>query len=220
MNGNYEIITRTAYRDKKRAESYQGQFEGVFSWARIAMNRELEITKRMIARCVVSEQDVILDVPCGTGIAGPMLSEFPARVLATDISNEMMEYASNSYSDGQLIGFLQADITSLPVSDKVVEGAVVLGFMHRVPVEIKARTLRELARVTNQFVVVSFSVDSFFYRIKRLVRGFLGKGSRAAPEPLIYKKIADIVGKEGFSIRECKKVVPLFSSEIVLWLEK
>jgi len=220
MNNNYEIITREAYRNKKRAESYQSQFDGIFSWARIAMNRELEITKRVIDHYSVSEKDIILDAPCGTGIAGLMLSKLPSKVIATDISNEMMEYAIDSYSADQFMGFLQADVASLPLSDRAVVGVIVLGFMHRVPVEIKLLTLRELTRVTSNFIVVSITVDSFLYRAKKLVRRLLGKENRAAPEPLDYDSIVDIVNKEGLQIRGITKVVPLFSSEIILWLEK
>ncbi len=220
MSSNYENLTREAYRDKQRAHRYNQQFAGILSWARIAMARELKQTQKIIQNYSISEDDLILDVPCGTGIAGPMLANFPARTLAIDISSEMMEYAGKSYSPDRLAGFIQADVTSLPFPDNSVTGVIVLGFMHRVPMQIKASTLRELARVSKNFLVVSVSIDSFLYRLKRILRKYTGRLDHAAPAPCSFREIVDIAEREGLKLCGRVNVVRFLSSEVILWMEK
>jgi ubiquinone/menaquinone biosynthesis C-methylase UbiE len=184
------------------------------------MTRELNITQKIIRHYDTSISDVILDVPCGTGIAGPVLSRLPVKILAADISNEMMVYATSRYAESRFCGFVQSDVTSLPLRDRVLLGAVVLGFMHRVPADVKALTFRELARVCSKFLVVSFSVDSQLFRLKKWLRKLMGRQNRSAPEPIPFSEIVSIAAKEGYKLTRSFSVLPLVSSEVILWMEK
>lgn len=220
MSGDYNSLTRDAYRNKQRANRYHEQFSEFFSWPRMAMARELHIMQKVINNYDISVGDVILDAPCGTGIAGPMLAKLPATILASDISHEMMAYASDRYASDRLAGFVQADVTRLPLADDAVMGAVVLGFMHRVPTSIKASTFRELARVCRRFLVISASIDGFMFRIKKKIRTLMGRERHSAPEPMSFPKFVDIAKKEGFRVCRTVKVSPLLSSEVIFWMEK
>jgi SAM-dependent methyltransferase len=94
----------------------------------------------------------VLDAPCGAGRLTELLESRGGRVLSLDISLSMTA-AARSASAGAAVGELER----LPLRDKSVEGALCFRFLHHVPTsEQRVKILRELARISRRFVVVSF----------------------------------------------------------------
>jgi ubiquinone/menaquinone biosynthesis C-methylase UbiE len=215
---DYTRITRDAYRDRDRVAAYDRQHVGGLSWARFTMWREVSIVARTIREFSEERPSVILDVPCGTGVAAPSFLEANLQVVASDISAEMMDLARERYGSC-LSGLLQADVTRLPLTDGAVDGAVVLGFLHRVPEDIKRATLSELARVTRRFVIASFSVDDPVQRLKRRVIGSVKPRHAFAPAPWPLLQMLDLVRECGFEVRRVIRVAPPLSAESILVLE-
>lgn len=184
------------------------------------MWREISSVAKALNHFGVSENDLVVDMPCGTGIAGAVLSRHPVRTLAMDISQEMMHQAAGEYTSAGFMGFVQADITKMPLADKAVTGFTIIGFMHRVPVEIKRATLDEVARICERFVVVSFTVDTAIQRLKKKLFSIFLRRHSSAPAPMPLAEIRKLVESSGFVVRKVENIAPPVSGEVVLWLEK
>tara|TARA_Y100001934_G_scaffold259810_1_gene331453 strand:+ start:18 stop:698 length:681 start_codon:yes stop_codon:yes gene_type:complete len=215
MSDSYELNTKLAYQDRDRAKRYRKQHQDGWSWARITMGRELRNVSRALEEFEVGHR-AVLDMPCGTGVAGPCFKG-GEQVLAMDISREMMLEAQGEYPAG-FSGFVQADITRLPLPADFVAGVVVLGFMHRVPLEIKREALRELYRVSSQFVVVSFTIDNALQRLKKGLFSIFKRGHSSAPAPMALSDVRTLATEQGFEVVRVTHVVPFFSAEVMLWL--
>lgn len=219
MSADYEKGTRNAYRDPERAARYHRQHQGSLSWARFTMWREVNSVGAAL-RHFGSGGGAVLDIPCGTGVTAAAFNGAPHSLVAADISLEMMQLARPEYRPDRLRGMLQSDITQLPVGDGAFDGAVVLGFMHRVPAEVKEATLREIARVSRRFAVVSFSVDSLAQRVKQTLVHWIRPAHAAAPAPMPTGDIHALCRRCGFRIVRASPVAPPLSAERVYWLEK
>ena len=169
MTQDYKSETRHAYQGAK-VDSYLRHTSGL-RWARFTMWRELRVVRQAFLHFGIPDGECILDAPCGTGIAATVLKEHAH--IGVDISREMMARLPTSYTAPPSVGFVQADLTQLPLADGAVCGAIVLGFMHRVPSEIRVESLREVHRVSKRFAAISFTVDDRLQRLKRKFVKFL-----------------------------------------------
>lgn len=80
---------------------------------------EQEILKRLrvvVDYARIQRNESILDVGTGTGVLLPFILEhFPSRVLACDLSKEMLKRAREQF--GSTVSTLQADVVDISVSD-------------------------------------------------------------------------------------------------------
>jgi len=160
----------------------------------------------------------VLDIPCGAGYIGHLLSEFPSKVVASDISWEMMKLARPEYDDGKFQGFIQGDLLSSPFKCGAFRCTIVLALMHRLPPNIRREMLSSIAEISSEYVVISFSVDSTLQRLKQKSLALLSSSYLPAPSALTYSQIVEEV--RGFSIRRVSYVVPFFSSKILFLLKR
>jgi len=151
---------------------------------------------------------------------GPTIKTFPFSVTASDISCEMMSLAKDEYSDNHDLKFIQSDITHTPFENKSYPCIVTIGFLHRVPEEIKWLTLKELNRISSGLVIISFSSDSFFQRIKRHALSFLSRRHEPAPCPEALALMVDRVKKSGFRVIRIRPVLSFFSADTLMVIEK
>lgn len=217
---DYETETRSAYQSRDRAAAYKRYHTSDWSWGRIATRLERRALRRLLRARAWTSSDLILDVPCGTGILGPLLGELSAGVVASDIAFEMMALAGDEYARSQLRGFVQADITATPFRDRRFAGLVVLGFMHRVPSEIRRRALAELHRICGDLAIVSFSFTSGAQRLKQSLLKALKPGHipapHAAPVDVVEREIADA----GFQVARRVQIAPFLSAESLYVLRR
>jgi len=215
----YKKETVEAYQDLEKALAYDQQQSQDLTWARFTTWREVSTVRRALEEFGVY-QGTLLDVPCGTGVAAGAFKVVNSHVTAVDISREMMNLARERYDPETFQGLLQGDITALPFNDGAFDTTVTLGFMHRVPETIKRAAMRELVRVTRSVLVISFSVESPFQHLKRLLVNRFRPGRIFAPAPWERRRIEDLVLSFGLRIRRRVSVMPLVSAETVLVLEK
>ena len=215
----YEKDTRQAFRNMRKARAYKnGQFQDL-SWARIPSWRERVIVQKALADCGLSPLVKILDIPCGTGILGGILQEFPNPVVAADISSEMMELARPEYTFSHFLGFVQLDITQTPFHPGDFACIVILGLMHRLPAQIRGKVLAEIAALRPRHVIISYSIDSLGQRLKQRLIKKLKPSHGSAPVPAAFQDIIREVTAAGFKVRRTRQVVPLLSAEMILVLE-
>ena len=217
---DYERDTLNAYRTAERAAEYKRFHTSDWSWGRFATWCEQRAIARELGRYKWSSADQLLDIPCGTGILGKLLHQFPFRIVASDISAEMMEIAKAEYPADRLVDCIQADITATPFPRGSFACVITLGFLHRVPSEIKRAALREIAALSNRVVIVSCSVDTPLQRFKHAVLSRVKRSHVPAPCPAPIKEIIAECEALGFRVARAFMVVPMLSAHAILVLEK
>ncbi len=217
---NYEKETRAGYQSPQRAEAYKNFQTKQFTWGRISTWLEQRTVRRMLAGDREASDGRLLDAPCGTGILGPTLMTGGGGIVAADIAMEMMELARNEYPSERLLGFTQADITSLPFPSASFDFVVTLGFMHRVPAAIRQGALAEIFRVSSARAIVSFSHTSPVQSLKhKLLRALSSKhipASSAVPPAIAIREIESA----GFTIKSTVRIAPFLSSETLYLIER
>jgi len=215
----YEEDTRRAYRDLQKARDYQKIHTQEDLWARFASWRERRLVEKLLAGCALAPERRILDVPCGTGILGGVLREFPNPVVAADISLEMMDLARTEYGYSRLLGFVQADITQMPFAPGGFACMVILGLMHRLPAEIRMKVLVEIASLRPRYVIITYSIYNLGQRFKQWLLKKIRPSYNPAPVPVRYEDIIKEVTSAGFKVSSAHSVFPLLSANVVLGLE-
>jgi len=106
-------------------------------------------TEELLAMCHIEEAREVLEIGCGIGV-GPvrMARKYGVRVMATDISEKMLDWARQRALEAGLTGqieFRQADVRRLPFEDggyDLVISESVLAF-----VRDKGQAIAEMTRV-------------------------------------------------------------------------
>jgi len=217
---DYENGTLNAYRTTARAAEYKRYHTKGWTWGRLVTCIEQRAIARELGRYQWSASDQLLDIPCGTGIMGRILHRFPFKIVASDISPEMMAMARAEYPPDRLLACVQADITNTPFPRGSFACVVALGFLHRVPIPIKRAALREIAALSNRLVIVSCSVDTPLQRLKHVLLRRLKRGHIAAPCPMPFKDILSECLSHGLRLNRAFMVIPMLSSHAVFILEK
>lgn len=176
--------------------------------------------QRALRRCNLPPQAKILDIPCGSGIMGRIFRLFPNPVVAADISLEMMDLAREEYGFPHFLGFVQADITRTPFDPEDFACIVIMGLMHRLPAAIRRKVLAEVAALKPRYVIISYSRDNSWQRLKQRLLKRFKSGHSSAPIPACYGDIVRELEAEGFQVRRSYHTVPLLSAEIILALER
>lgn len=217
---DYEQETRLAYTSELRAKAYKEQYTKGMKWARLTMRRERIFIEKTLRQCNLKKTDRILDIPCGTGTLAGILSKFPSRIVAVDISREMMELAHEEYWGEHFNGFIQADISKTPFRERAFACVIAIGFLHRVPADIRRLILKEIISLSKRFIIISYSIDSSSQRLKQWIIKKIRPTHRSAPSPLPLSDIVEELSHNGIMIKKVFHLAYFLSSEVVLLLEK
>jgi ubiquinone/menaquinone biosynthesis C-methylase UbiE len=217
---SYESDTREAYRNKTKANAYKNQYIKGFKWARFTMWKQKIIINNYLNICKLGSKDSLLDIPCGAGYVGGILSKHSCSIVASDISIEMMDLAVNEYSSKNFNGFLQSDITNTPFQTNAFKCVVVLALMHRLPKDIRKQVLSEVFRVTNKYVIISYSIESLFQKIKWKLISLIHTKHIPAPASIPLKVIVDELNACGLTILKKKRIVNFLSAKVVFLVKK
>ncbi|MDC0083802.1 class I SAM-dependent methyltransferase [Oceanospirillaceae bacterium] len=217
---SYEIHTKNAYRNTKKAKEYQDQYIKGAKWARFTMWRQKGIIQKFIGHCQIAKGDSILDIPCGTGYAGRILSDIKGDIFASDISIEMMDLAVGQYKQSNFSGFVQADITQIPFPKGRFRSIIVLALMHRLPSELRAQVLSEMNRVSSKYVIISYSVESFSQRVKQWLLLKIKRTHIPAPASIPVNVMREEIASAGFTIIKKKHIMFFLSAKVVFLIEK
>ncbi|HHW14144.1 MAG TPA: class I SAM-dependent methyltransferase, partial [Firmicutes bacterium] len=94
----------------------------------------------------IKRGDCVLDVGTGTGLLLPyLLASGPAKVIACDLSREMLRIAAGKHGASGVVEFLHADAGNLPLPDGAVDVIVCNGVYPHF--NDRRATLMELHRV-------------------------------------------------------------------------
>lgn len=217
---DYEKDTKKAYRNKAKAKSYKDQYIKGMKWARFSMWRQKTLIERSLYECNFNKTDKILDIPCGTGYIGNLLSKIPAKIFSSDISLEMINLAREEYEGKNFHGFVQSDITENSFKKGMFTCVIVLALMHRLPKNIREKVLREINKLSNKFLIISYSVDNPTQKVKQWLLKKIRPSHIPAPSSLPLQDIMNELTSHGFKPLKSFHVVYFLSSKIIFLLEK
>jgi ubiquinone/menaquinone biosynthesis C-methylase UbiE len=208
---------RTQYQDIQEAEQYDARrfssLSGrVFQWA------ERRALRRALDR--LSSVDRLLDGPCGTGRLMDLFLRRGARVIGADISAQMIAVARRRTAgwNGR-VTFARMDFLRMPLRGEAVDAVFCIRFLPHIPPAERVSMLRELARVSRRWVVLTLSISTPWHRARRTIKAWLGHW-KPVRHPATSRAIAQELAAAG--LREVRRfhTFPILSEEIVLVCEK
>ena len=127
---------------------------GVYDSSREA---NAETMAKLIALLGIGGESLVLDMGCGTGNYTGALRNVAKSVVGIDLSSVMLEQAQAKFSGVSLV---HGDVTSLPFSSEVFDGAFAVQVLHHV--KEKELFLREAHRVLRKGA--HLAIDSCSHR--------------------------------------------------------
>jgi ubiquinone/menaquinone biosynthesis C-methylase UbiE len=217
---DYENNTLNGYKDLNRAKLYKHHQTNAFSWARLVTFFEQKLIKKEL-NCFNWDGDhTLLDIPCGTGILGKTIKNFPFKIVASDISLEMMSLASEEYNSDNLISCVQCDITDTGLQKSSFDCVIVLGFLHRVPADIKIKAIKEVSVLTKNIAIFSCSVDGIIQRAQRKAIKLFFKSYKPASNPVSRNFMIQKINEAGLTVLKIREPVPFLSSHTIFICQK
>ena len=141
------------------AAAYQERFR-----TRKAVTHALE--RRALERVLrrLGQLERVLDAPVGAGrLLGVVSKHARGQVVGLDVSAEMLSRAGGQIEQedaegrAQSVGLLQGDLLALPFAAGSFEAVVCVRFLHHLRSgRLRVSALRELARVSRRYLVVTF----------------------------------------------------------------
>lgn len=221
MSFDYERDTKKYYQDNFVATRYHRLFTASKGWKdypfRFVARREQRAIERFLAG--IAHRD-ILDIPAGTGKLADVFARSGARVVACDISCNMLEIAKSEYQriNYANVEYVIADAIDLnQFANASFDAVVCLRLLHRVPSGIRHRMLKEFARVAS-FTLVSYGVDNAYHRLRERVRNRI-TGSKPTAKCLCSLAEARREIEPLFTIREECWIARGISRELIFLLE-
>ena len=117
-------------------------------WDEIVAEKDATKLKLMAERLNIKPGSTILDIGTGTGVFIPFLLSRVGRnghIIALDFAEEMLRKARAKGFNGN-IGYLQADVTNIPLGDEIFD--IVVCYSSFPHFQDKPRALIEINRVT------------------------------------------------------------------------
>lgn len=199
------------YRDRVVAASYDQRWRGGRGRARDQRKQRAIAT----ALALLGPARTILDVPCGTGRFTQFLTAAGLEYTGGDASLAMLDEARRKHPQAR---FAVSDLSRLPYPDRSFDVALCIRLMHLVrDRELRARFLRELARVSRVGVIVDFRQDKALKVWLGRARAKLGLRAKP-PGALALEKIhaeLEAAGLEVIASIPVRKI-PYLSDKIVL----
>ena len=149
------------YHEEAFPDRYASKHGESFS-RRLNDRREQALLGRALAR--VGEVTSVADIGCGPGRFWPTISaaSAAAELYGSDVSESMLRYARDRFADGlgARFGLASGSVTSLPFADAAFDCVISMRLLHHFgePAD-RLQAIRELARVTNRYLIVSLWTD-------------------------------------------------------------
>jgi hypothetical protein len=211
------------YQDTKHARKYKDIYSGKLNIKNILSKavayRERSIIKKMLKNCG-SQCKTLLDVPCGAGKLSYIVSDF--SVVAADVSMAMISLSKESYLLlSNFFGFVVADIVRIPFKKEVFDIVICLRLFHRIPLSDREEILKNLAEVSNNYIIVSYGLEGKLVRFRMLLKRILRRKKLQFPLYLTTSvNMKREIQKSGLKVVSSIQVFPLIYHEIILLLQK
>ena len=198
--------------EKYNKETYWSQFSSEFEEKQsyVTGNEVISVAKEELLK----EQNLgsVLELGCGTGLYTETLQKVAKIIVATDLSDEMIEAATQKRGHLVNVTFMKADALNLPFDEDSFDTVFMANFIHIIG--NPERVIKESSRVLKnggRIIITSFAVDemSFFHRIFIGIRYLkvFGKPSwESLKEKISKKRIEALLLNNGFRISKSKVI--------------
>ncbi len=215
---DYSEEMKNHYKNDDVAQKYYQAYSDEGTWRhKLIANRERNAVASLLKRI---PDDSVLDIPTGTGKLAPIFAKTGSKVLACDISENMLDIAEEEFNrygiyDAQF-QVCDAEKVSKTLNHEF-DVAISLRLLHRVPTDVKRTILAEIGAISD-YVIVSTAIETPFHEVRRDIRQrILGGDERnhgyESPET------THEIMTDGFEIIASKRVLPLLSQEQVYLLQ-
>lgn len=206
--GSPGYSAKVKYLDQRVAARYDKRFKGIEGalkqWnTRYAVRKALRFAGR---------DNVILDLPCGTGRMIPVLNRMCREWWGGDISPAMIEKAKGKVNGSvKFRGFLYLDAEKIDLGDGAVDCVLSMRFIHHLPCVHRLQVLREFRRIARKKVIIE-------YRTKNRVREFLRNlvGAKPGRLGMNLKEIQKEIEAAGLILSRVIPVSRLFSNSAII----
>ena len=171
VDSAHKTETSPAYQGRvkytpEKARAYQVRAEG-------KERSELRLVERAFQ---IVPRGRVLDAPCGGGRASLLLAGLGYEMTAADLSDSMIEITrENVAKAGLKIPVEHQDLEHLTYADRHFDSILSFRLFHHFPdAEIRQRVVRELCRVAQDFVVLSYFSPWSFTSLNRRWRAVRG----------------------------------------------
>lgn len=213
---------REFYQDKAVASAYEQSYTERLS-IRTIKQRIIDWGEKRALTTVASHlQDCELtDLACGTGRISEFWLQRGLSVRSSDISAEMMAFAAprlQKYENFR--GFSQGDAEKTPYDSDSTDCVSAVRLLQRVPPERYVAMLTEFARVSRQWVIVSFATTSPYIRVLNVVKGILFEPHPLQMHSVDIPQFLGFARAAGLEPVRISRVLPAISQEVFVCFRK
>lgn len=155
----------------------------------------------------------VLDVPCGGGRVALHLARRGHRVTAADLSEPMLGIAREALRrEGFESPVNLQDVEQLTYPDRAFDTAICFRLFHHFPdPENRGRAVRELCRVADRFVALSYFSPLSPTSLRRILRARMS-GRPMDPFPTSLREVKHYFAMAGFQLVKDLAQTPLLHS--------
>lgn len=191
------------YNSTRGATAYKGDYQKKLH-RKLSDRRERALLLRYFAE--LGRCRSILDLPCGHGRLSDLLAERCDRLLEADWSFSMVELNRQDHQAAAGRGYLRCSALAIPLPDRSVDCAVSFRLSHHLETQaLREQHLRELFRVADRAVIVTWFSATSVKNLLRQVRVKLGK--KQPKHTLHNARVREVAAAAGFAQRFAR---PLF----------
>ena len=182
---------RTKYT-KDAARKYQSRKPG-------RHKAEMRLVDRAFA--LIPKGARVLDAPCGGGRVTVHLAKKGYRMSSADLSEEMIEITREAIAANKIDGSVERqDVEKLTYGDRSFDAVMSFRLFHHFPnVEIRQRVVRELCRVADKYVALSYFSPVSWTSVKRKIRAARG-GKKSEKHATKLSEVTKYFENAGFRL--------------------
>lgn len=185
----------SAHRGIDEARAYEEKRFG-----RRSRMQRLNAQERAFAKHVLQmagPQARVLDIPCGSGRFFDIFSVATEYIMG-DISPSMLQVVRERFGPPAHVRLIETDVTKIPLPDTSADLCFCMRLFHHFPSDdIRLAALRELARVSSGYVVLSFyNEESLRYRWRKML------GKRIRGHYIGFDHLAALARQVGLTVCE------------------
>ena len=145
---------------------------------------EMALIERGFALC--PEVKSALDAPCGVGRATVWMAQQGFEATGIDLGEAAVDYTRKALSEAGLDGDArQMDVENTDFADRAFDAVLCFRLLHHFPdAEPRRRLIRELCRISDRYVLISYISPWSFTSIRRRIQRRFGKPLKQFHTPL------------------------------------
>jgi 2-polyprenyl-3-methyl-5-hydroxy-6-metoxy-1,4-benzoquinol methylase len=158
---------------------------------------EMALVKRALSAVPMSNR--VLDIPCGAGRVTILLAKMGYTCVGAEIADAMIDVARQEIAKESLPCTIdKIDIEDMSYSEKAFGAIICFRIFHHFPgPDVRRRVIRELCRVAENYVALSYLHPFSLTSLKRKARAALG-GKRSRQNTNSLKEVKQYFQECGF----------------------